>query len=165
MRTLLGHYCTVLRYLTACILAVMVGLVFTNVVMRYVFNSGIAVSEELSRWLFVWLTLLGSIYALRDGTHLGTEIIISRVPPMARRSLLLVGHLLMLWICWLLFSGASFQVQINWGVSAPTSGFPVAWFYLSGVVFSVSAALILVEQMIGIIFGRNDAPAISGEQP
>lgn len=37
----------------------MVVLVFTNVVLRYALNSGIAVSEELSRWLFVWLTFLG----------------------------------------------------------------------------------------------------------
>ena len=44
----------------------MVVLVFGNVVLRYVFNSGIAVSEELSRWLMVWLTFLGAIVALRE---------------------------------------------------------------------------------------------------
>jgi drug/metabolite transporter (DMT)-like permease len=48
----------------AASLAVMVVLVFTNVVLRYALNSGIAVSEELSRWLFVWLTFLGGIVAL-----------------------------------------------------------------------------------------------------
>ncbi|NDY93911.1 TRAP transporter small permease, partial [Ideonella livida] len=40
------------------LLAVMVVLVFGNVVLRYAFNSGITVSEELSRWAFVWLTFL-----------------------------------------------------------------------------------------------------------
>ena len=42
--------------LLAVALAIMVVLVFGNVVLRYGFNSGITTSEELSRWLFVWLT-------------------------------------------------------------------------------------------------------------
>ncbi len=49
----------------------MVVLVFGNVVLRYAFNSGITVSEELSRWLFVWLTFVGAVVALRDHAHLG----------------------------------------------------------------------------------------------
>ena len=57
----------------AC-LAVMVVLVFGNVVLRYAFNSGISVSDELSRWLFVWITFMGAVVAMREGTHLGTDI-------------------------------------------------------------------------------------------
>ena len=49
------RYCRVLDGLIAAFLAVMVLLVFGNVVLRYAFNSGITVSEELSRWLFVWV--------------------------------------------------------------------------------------------------------------
>ena len=48
--------------IVAC-LAVMAILVFGNVVLRYGFDSGIAVSEELSRLLFVWLVLLGAMLA------------------------------------------------------------------------------------------------------
>jgi hypothetical protein len=48
------------RGVIAACLAAMVVLVFGNVVLRYGFNSGIAVSEELSRWLFVWLTFMGA---------------------------------------------------------------------------------------------------------
>ena len=57
-----GHW---LDTLIALFLAVMVVMVFGNVVLRYAFNSGIAVSEELSRWLFVWMTFLGAIVALQ----------------------------------------------------------------------------------------------------
>jgi TRAP-type C4-dicarboxylate transport system permease small subunit len=56
--------------ITLC-LAVMVVLVFDNVVLRYGFNLGITVSEEISRWLFVWLTFLGAIVAMREHGHLG----------------------------------------------------------------------------------------------
>ena len=64
---LIARYCQMLSRLMAASLAVMVVLVFTNVVLRYALNSGIAVSEELSRWLFVWLTFLGGIVALHRG--------------------------------------------------------------------------------------------------
>jgi hypothetical protein len=54
--TLIDRYCRFINLLIALALALMVVLVFGNVVLRYAFNSGIAVSEELSRWLFVWIT-------------------------------------------------------------------------------------------------------------
>jgi hypothetical protein len=41
-------------------------LVFGNVVLPYAFNSGITVIEELSRRLFVWLTFVGAVAAMRD---------------------------------------------------------------------------------------------------
>ena len=56
----INGYCRLIGYLMAAMLALMVVLVFGNVVMRYAFNSGFTLSEELSRWLFVWLTFLGA---------------------------------------------------------------------------------------------------------
>ena len=55
-------YCRALGALMVLCLVLMVVMVFTNVVLRYAFNSGINVSEELSRWLFVWMTFMGSVW-------------------------------------------------------------------------------------------------------
>ncbi len=63
MNKLIDGYCRLLEWILVASLAVMVVLVFGNVVLRYAFNSGITVSEEVSRWLFVWLTFLGAIVA------------------------------------------------------------------------------------------------------
>jgi TRAP-type C4-dicarboxylate transport system permease small subunit len=60
-------------FLMVVCLALMVVMVFGNVVLRYGFNSGITVSEELSRWLFVWMTFLGAVVAVRNHAHLGTD--------------------------------------------------------------------------------------------
>ena len=78
MERLLDFYCRVLKGAIALCLAAMVVLVFTNVVLRYLFNSGIATSEELSRWLLVWLTFLGAIVAMREHAHLGVDSLIRR---------------------------------------------------------------------------------------
>jgi TRAP-type C4-dicarboxylate transport system permease small subunit len=159
MDSLLRTYCKVLEAVIAICLAAMVVLVFGNVVLRYVFNSGITVSEELSRWFFVWLTFLGAIVALRDHAHLGTEVVIGRLGPRGRRAFRIIGTLLMLYVCWLLFRGALEQTKINWDVSAPSSGLSMAIFYASGVVFSVSAAAILLGELAKLVRGDPPTPA------
>lgn len=163
MDIILYYYCRGLKVIAVALLAIMVALVFGNVVLRYAFNSGITVSEELSRWIFVWLTFLSSIYALREGQHLGTDVLVGRLGHKGRQVCMLVGYGLMLWVCWLLFSGALAQTRLNWNVTAPSSGLSVAWFYMSGMVFSASAALILVEQVIRLLRGDIPAAPIIGE--
>jgi TRAP-type C4-dicarboxylate transport system permease small subunit len=154
MDKLLARYCKGLEAVMALCLVVMVVLVFGNVVLRYAFNSGITVAEEMSRWFFVWLTFLGGIVALREHGHLGTEVLVSRLGPLGKRVCFAIGHLLMLGVCWLLFRGAFEQTQINWDVSAPSSGASMAWFYAVGVVFSVSAAVILLNDLYKLLRGH-----------
>lgn len=135
-------------------LALMVVLVFGNVVLRYGFNSGIVISEELSRWLFIWLTFMGALVALREHAHLGTDMLISRLPLAGKKACLLASQLGMLYINWLFFSGSLQQARINWDVLAPVSGWSMAIVYLSGVVFSLLAGALLLMQMLHTAFGR-----------
>jgi hypothetical protein len=74
-----------IKIVMAVLLAAMVVLVFGNVVLRYVFNSGIAISEELSRWLFVWMVFLGAIVGLREHAHLGVDSFVKLLSPMGRK--------------------------------------------------------------------------------
>ena len=150
----LDRYCRLLEALSAVLLALMVVLVFGNVVLRYGFNSGITLSEEVSRWLFVWLTFLGAIVALKEHGHLGSDLVVSHLPAWAKKACLLASQALMLFVTWLLFKGSLDQVLINWEVAAPTSGASMAIFYASGVVFAMSAALILARDMLRVITGR-----------
>src|SRR4029079_12846825 len=103
---LIDLYCAALKVAIAVCLAVMVVLVFGNVVLRYVFNSGIATSEELSRWLLVWLTFLGAIVALRQHAHLGVDTLVRALPPRGRRICFILSYGLMLYADWLLLAGS-----------------------------------------------------------
>ena len=78
-RSVLDRFCRLLDLVSAAALALMALMVFGNVVLRYAFNSGIAVSEELSRWLFVWMTFLGAVVALKENGHLGTDMLVSQI--------------------------------------------------------------------------------------
>ena len=151
---ILNRYCRVLEAFIAVCLVVMVLLVFGNVVLRYGFNSGITVSEEISRWLFVWLTFMGAVVALHEHAHLGTEMLVGRLGPGGKKVCLVIGYALMLLTCWLIFRGALEQTKINWDVSAPSSGASMGWFYSVGLVFSVSAAVMLINDLFKLLAGR-----------
>ena len=99
VQKLINRYCQLLAWLIVGCLALMVVLVFTNVVLRYAMNSGISISEELSRWLFVWLTFLGAVIAMNEGAHLGTDTLVSRLPVAGKKICLVIGHVLMLYVC------------------------------------------------------------------
>jgi TRAP-type C4-dicarboxylate transport system permease small subunit len=150
----ISAYCRCIGYLIAAMLALMVVLVFTNVVLRYAFNSGIAVSEELSRWLFVWLTFLGAIAALHERAHLGVDTLVSRLPLAGKKACLVLGHALMLFVCWLIFKGALDQVLINWDSTSAAMEVSMALFYGCGVVFAVSGAVILLNNLWRLLAGE-----------
>jgi TRAP-type transport system small permease protein len=147
-------YCKGLNVLTAIALLLMVVLVFGNVVLRYAFNSSIIVSEELSRWLFVWITFLGAIIALREHAHLGTDALVSRLSPVGKKICLVVGHLTMLYVCWLVFQGSLEQTKINADVLAPSTQWPMSIIYAAGIVFAVSAAGMLLLDLWLMATGR-----------
>ena len=154
LNTLIDRYCRFINLLIALALAVMVVLVFGNVVLRYAFNSGIAVSEELSRWLFVWITFLGAVSAIKENAHLGTDMLVSRLPVAGKKVCMVLGQVLMLYITWLFFQGSWQQTVINWDVEAPVTGASTAIFYASGVVFSVCAAGLIVLQLLRVLTGQ-----------
>lgn len=147
-------YFSLLRLLIVLCLAAMCVLVFTNVVLRYAFNTGITISEELSRWLFVWLTFLGAIIAMREHGHLGMDSLVARLPTIGKKICLVVSQLLMLYATWLFLSGSWTQTMINREVTAPASGLSTAWVYGVGVVFGVSVIPILLWDLYRVLSGQ-----------
>ena len=154
MKKALDAFCHAVSALSALLLALMVVLVFGNVVLRYAFNSGITVSEEVSRWLFVWLTFLGAVVALHEHGHLGTDMLVGRLGPRGKRVCLALAQLAMLYVTWLLLQGSVAQARINWDVEAPVTGASVAIFYGAGVVFAVASGLLLLYHLGLTLSGR-----------
>ena len=98
---IVGYDCRLIEWLIALCLAAMVVMVFGNVFFRYAFNSGFTVSEELSRWLFVWMTFLGAVVALRENAHLGTDMMVSKFGPRGKRICMGISLVAMLYCLWL----------------------------------------------------------------
>jgi len=147
LRNLLHHYCRLLSVLMVACLAVMVVMVFGNVVLRYGFNSGIAVSEEVSRWLFLWVIFMGATVAVFEKTHMGTDMLVLLLPAALQRFVRVISDLLMLFVTWLMFTGSLAQTRINWDVLAPVTEVSMAWMYVSGLVFAASTGLMLLADL------------------
>jgi TRAP-type C4-dicarboxylate transport system permease small subunit len=154
MQRLIDQLNRLLSLLMVTALALMVLLVFTNVVLRYAFNSGLTVSEELSRWLFVWMTFLGAFVGLHDRSHLGTDTLVARLPLAGKKACFVIVHALMLFCCWLILSGSWQQLQINLETTSPVMEVSMAWFYGSGVMFGALAFLILGHELFKLLSGR-----------
>ena len=162
MRKIIDIYCGIFEFLIALMLALMVILVFGNVVLRYGFNTGITVSEELSRWLFVWITFMGAIVAMKEGTHLGSDTLVSRLSLAGKKTCFVLAHLLMLFACWLLFKGSLEQVIINRETTSAVMEVSMAYFYACGIVLAVSGAVILLQQLWRMITGQLSEDELIG---
>jgi len=126
--------------IVAC-LAAMALLVFGNVVLRYGFDSGIAVSEELSRLLFVWLIFLGAILASRQHAHIGFDTLLKSLPLAWRKAAIALTGTLMLVACAIFVIGGWQQTNINLDNSYPVLGISYAWLHGSAMVFGVGMAI------------------------
>ena len=154
MGKIVEGYFHLLKLVTVLCLALMVILVFGNVVLRYGFNTGITVSEELSRWLFVYVTFLGAIVAMREHAHLGVDSLVKRLPPIGKKICLVISQLLMLFATWLFLQGSWLQTNINLHNAAPASGMSVGIVYAAGIIFSISVGFILLADLYRVVSGK-----------
>lgn len=81
--------------LVAC-MTIMFILLSANILLRFVFNDSIDVAEELPRFLFVWITFIGAIIALKENTHINVNILIVRLPKNGKK------------VCWFLRQALTF---------------------------------------------------------
>jgi len=162
IQKIINQYCRALSVLMAFSLVLMVVMVFGNVVMRYGFNSGLTLSEELSRWLFVWMTFLGGVVALNDRAHLGTDSLIARLPVLGKKICLGLTLALMLYVCWLIFKGSLEQTKINWESTSAVMETSMGYFYASGVVFAVLGAPVLLLHFWRLVSGQMSEEELVG---
>lgn len=156
MTRIVDGFFQLLKFALVLGLALMVVLVFGNVVLRYGFNLGITVSEELSRFLFVWITFIGAIVAMREHAHLGVDTLVKRLPAAGKKLCLVASQCLMLYATWLFLQGSWEQTQISLDVNAtaPVTGMSMAMFYGVGVVFSVCAGALLINNLYRVLTGK-----------
>lgn len=143
-------------------LASMAILVFGNVVLRYIFNSGITWSEEMSRFLFVWLTFIGAIGALKDKEHLGVDLLVKKLSQPLKKVCLLLSGLLILGILWLVLEGSWTMTLLNMDSKAPATGMPLSYVFGIGIVTGVFMFIIILFQIYRSLFSN---PSKQQEKP
>lgn len=147
----------VIEWLLIILLGVMVLLVFGNVVLRYGFNSGLVFSEEVARFIFMWLTLLGALLTMAHRAHLGMTSLIAIMPVGVQRVMRFGADLIMLGCCGLIAWGTWKQVALAMVDRAPVTGVPMGLVFSALLACSVGMALILVCSLYRQLTGRLPA--------
>ncbi|WP_156453422.1 TRAP transporter small permease [Polycladidibacter hongkongensis] len=149
-----------LNVLMTVAMVLMIILVFTNVVLRYGFNSGLLFSAETSRILFVWVTFCGAILCLRTNDHLELRVIDGLLPKKALFVLRRCVWAIIALCALMLVMGSMNQVNMNWYNALPLSRIPVSVLYLAGVVGGALMGLVALHRFFvpsaEKLYGKDD---------
>lgn len=152
MKKMSGTFTRIVNTSMASALLLMAILVFGNVVLRYLFNSGITWSEEAARFLFVWLTFLGAIGALNENQHLGVDLVIKKLSPALRKLVFLLSNAIMLCILGLVLHGSWTMVLLNQNTKSPAIGVSMSMVFASGMVMAIGMAVTIFIKLFKAFF-------------
>lgn len=125
--------------LGSILLAIMVSIAFINVIVRYCTSFSFAWTEEITINFFVWITLLGTSLAFRDGTHLAMSILFQAMPKVFRKYFYILGYLICLLFFGMLVYTGSLEVKDEFELDAISESLaiPVWWYTIATPALSL----------------------------
>ena len=135
------------KFVSCICVSVMAVLVFANVIARYVFNHSLAFSDEMSTYLFVLMSFMGTAIAARRNAHLGLSILTDRVSPQARTILNVITYGIAAIFCLLvvIFGIQMVISQYRLGQETAAMQWP-EWIY--GMTVPVGAAVLILRYLL-----------------
>ena len=119
------------NYLCTILMSLMVILLFVQVVARYFFGTGVDWSEELSRFIFVWLVVWSVAYISKFGGHIRVKLFFRLFPGKLRIWVFMFGE--MIWMAFnvvIIYEGVALVAGVfQFPMVSPTVRINVAWIY------------------------------------
>lgn len=145
---------TAVQSIVVVVFAAIVVVVFGQVVSRFVFNAPFSWSEELARYLQVWLIMLGAAACLRKGMHLSVDYAVHALRDSAKRTLSFLSLAAMLLFLGVVFvSGVSLMVTTS-SQRTPALQVPIWVVYLA---IPVGSLLMLLEAVALLLAELDEA--------
>ncbi|MGM8930567.1 TRAP transporter small permease [Salinicola halophyticus] len=141
------------KCLQGAIVILMIALVvsvFIQVVSRYVLNSSVPWTEELARYILVYLTFIGAALAVHEKTHLNVDFFIEKLPePVQAKLSAFSGLSIAVTSCLLIFYGGKFA-YLGRNTLSPAIEQPMAWVY---AIMPVAGGVMLIYAVPQILEG------------
>ena len=137
------------------LLVMMVLAVLWQIFSRYIMNSPSSFTEELARYLFIWIGILGSAYAAGQQTHLAIDILPPKLDPVNRVRLRIgINVLIILFSLTVLVIGGANLVYVNYllGQSSAALNLPLSFVYS---IVPVSGVLVIYYKVNEIIHSKK----------
>ena len=141
------------------ILAAMVVIVTMQIITRFVFFYSLPWSEELSRYLFAYLILLGACVGVRENNQICIDIIDNFVKGRGAKALVIFQYLVQIAAVSLLFYSSTVLLKVGARQLSPAMGLKMSVVYMC---FPIGFSLILIELLVktaGTALGRIPLPA------
>jgi len=143
-----------LELLIVVAMVAMVIMVFGNVVLRYGFNSGIDISDEMSRYCFIWLIYIGAMVAMREKGHLGVDTLVKHLGVGGKKLCLFLSEALMLGCNVLFFVGTWKMHALQVSNVSPVVGISMIWIYGIGYVVGGVMGIMNLHVLYRLLTGQ-----------
>ena len=154
MQILPRYFFKLLEFLVVILMVAMVVMVFGNVFLRYAFNSGITISDEMSRYCLIWLTYIGAMVTMREGGHLGVDTLVKHLPRGGKKICLFLSETLMLYCNGLFMLGTWKMHDLQLTNVSPVAGLSMIWVYGIGYVVSLVMGMMNIRVLYRLLSGR-----------
>ena len=148
------YFFKLLELLVVLLMVAMVVMVFGNVFLRYAFNSGITISDEMARYCFIWLTYIGAMVAMREGGHLGVDTLVKHLPRAGKKVCLFLSESLMLFCNGLFLLGTWKMHELQVTNVSPVAGLSMIWVFGIGYVVSLVMGTMNLRVLYRLLSGR-----------
>ena len=148
------YFFKLLEFLVVILMLAMVAMVFGTVFLRYAFNSGITISDEMSRYCFVWLTYIGAMIAMREGGHLGVDTLVKHLSRGGKKTCLFLSESLMLYCNGLFMLGTWKMHDLQLTNVSPVAGLSMIWVFGIGYVVSLVMGMMNIRVLYRLLSGR-----------
>ena len=141
-----------------------VGMVTTEVVLRKFFGTSLIFTEELARYLMVWLVFLGSALAVRDGSHIRINFLVKRLGRTAQIAFAVAARIVtILFLILLIFEGLRILPQQFYQTTITFDAY-MFYFYLARPVGSVLMIVYMIPGLREVFSGDMlEAPDLPDE--
>lgn len=155
----------------AALMGVLVVDVVWQVLTRFVLRDPSSFTDELARFLLIWVGLLGAAYASGQRLHLAIDLVSGRLTPRRRQLLgVLIEAVVLVFAVSVLVVGGARLVGLTLllGQTSAALGMPLGYVYLvlpiSGVLMTFYAAFFIAEHLRTMRAGSDQAAA-AGPDP
>lgn len=145
-----------LKAALAILMTAMVASVVWQVLSRYLFVVPAAWTEELARFLLIWIGMLGAAYAYRQGSHLGIDLLATKLDELGKQRLHRIVHAVcFLFAACVLVIGGWSLMSMTWELKqySAAMGLPIAYVY---AVIPASGALMCLFASEAILRGAQE---------
>ena len=143
------------KYFSIAALAVMLVIVFWQVVLRFVFNSANSWSEELARYLHIFLVYIACSYATRMREHIKIDAFLFVFPQKIRPFIIRLGELVFLAFCVVVIFYGIQQTKSTFNMGRVSSSLKISMGYIY-VILPVGYSLALIRIIQNWIIDMTD---------